>query len=183
MDNLLSIVTFIPALAAAIMALFLRGEDGEPLVLDRKTGQPASWKAEGVQPEHVVDILALMGDNVDNVPGVPGIGPKTAAKLILEYGSIDGLYEHLDEIKGKRRENLEAARDSVPLSRSLVELKRDMDVDFDLDAASVDTALLPVGPLHETFRELNFRSHVETLDDIVGREQPAPETVSGQGCI
>ena len=64
---------------------------------------------EGVEPAHVRDILALMGDTSDNVPGVPGIGPKTASKLIQEHGSVDGLLKHLDQIKGKRREKIDNA--------------------------------------------------------------------------
>ncbi|NIO57896.1 MAG: DNA polymerase I, partial [Acidobacteria bacterium] len=85
-----------------------------------ETVTPSSlFGVEGVQADQVRDILALMGDTTDNVPGVPGIGPKTAAQLIQRYGSIDGLLEHLDEIKGKRRENLEASKDTLDLSRAL----------------------------------------------------------------
>src|SRR5690606_12708039 len=96
------------------------------------------FKTPGLRPEHVRDVLTLMGDTVDNIPGVPGIGPKTAGQLILKYGSVEGLLAHLDEIKGKRRENLEAAKDMLPLSRSLVTLRDDMTIDFDLEDARVD---------------------------------------------
>ena len=68
---------------------------------DQAITPDAVFKSEGVQPGEVVDILALMGDNVDNVPGVPGIGPKTAAQLINQYGTIENLYEHLGEIRGE----------------------------------------------------------------------------------
>ena len=81
----------------------------------------------GFEPEHVLDVLTLMGDSVDNIPGVPGIGPKTAAKLVLQYGSIDNIYAHIDEIKGKRRENLEASRELLEMTRRLVELKDDVE--------------------------------------------------------
>jgi len=74
----------------------------------------------GVPPESVVDVLALMGDSADNVPGVKGIGEKTARKLLEQYGSLDAIYEHLDELKGKQRERLEADRDLAFLSRELV---------------------------------------------------------------
>jgi DNA polymerase-1 len=130
---------------------------------DESVSPEQVFKTEGVEPKHVVDILALMGDTIDNVPGVPGIGPKTAAKLVLEYGSMDALLERLDEIKGKRRENLEASRDQLPLSRRLVELKDDVDVDFALDRAECDPATMPIGRLQATFRELGFNLHINTL--------------------
>ncbi len=125
------------------------------------------FRTEGVKPAHVVDILALMGDNVDNIPGVAGIGPKTAAKLILQYGSLDNLLAHLDEITGKRRENIEAARDQLALSRQLVTLKDDVDVEFDLESAAVDATRLPYEDLSAAFRELAFGQHEDTLRALV----------------
>jgi len=70
--------------------------------------------------EQVIDILGLMGDSADNIPGCPGIGPKTAVKLIAKYGSIAELYEHTDELKGKQKENVDNNREQVELSRELV---------------------------------------------------------------
>src|ERR1051325_297777 len=67
----------------------------------------ALMENKGITPAQVIDVLALMGDTVDNVPGVEGIGPKTAVQLVQEFGSIDNLLANLDQIKGKRRENLE----------------------------------------------------------------------------
>ena len=81
----------------------------------------------GVEPEKVVDVLGLIGDTSDNVPGVPGIGPKTAVPLIQKYGSIPGLYEHLDEIPQKGvREKLAANRDKAFLSPELVTIVTDV---------------------------------------------------------
>jgi len=131
------------------------------------------FKTEGVRPEQVVDILALMGDTVDNVPGVPGIGPKTAAKLILEYGSVENLLAHLDEIKGKRRENIEASKDAIDLARRLVVLKDDVDCDFDLAGAETDLTKLPVSGLMQTFTELGFNIHKQTLKALTGVEEDA----------
>ncbi|MHC4993083.1 MAG: DNA polymerase I [Planctomycetota bacterium] len=128
------------------------------------------FKTEGVEPEHVVQILALMGDNIDNIPGVPGIGPKTAAKLVLEYGSIENLLAHIDQIKGKRRENLEACRDQLPLNVELVKLRDDLDVDLDLDRAEVDVGQLPREQLLATFRELGFTRHTEELQRLLADE-------------
>ncbi len=120
-------------------------------------------EAVTIRPDQVRDVLALMGDNVDNVPGVPGIGPKTAAQLIAQYGSLDNLYAHLDEIKGKKRENLEAARDLVQLSRQLVSLKEDCAVEFVLASAEFVPARIDVERMKSLFREVGFNRQ---QDDI-----------------
>lgn len=125
------------------------------------------FKTEGVLAEHVVDMLCLMGDSVDNIPGVPGIGPKTAAKLILQYGSIEGIYEHIDEIKGKRRENLEGAQDRMLLNRELVILKDDLDFEFDWDDAKVDLATLSLAEAMPLFKELDFRRTPGQLEKMI----------------
>ncbi|MDQ3700926.1 MAG: DNA polymerase I [Chloroflexota bacterium] len=93
--------------------------------------------SKGITPAQVVDSLALIGDAVDNVPGVAGIGPKTAAQLVQQFGSLAGILERLDEVKGKRREALALARPHLPLSLALVTLKRDADFPFSLEAARV----------------------------------------------
>ncbi len=121
----------------------------------------------GVTPAMVPDVLALMGDAVDNVPGVPGVGPKTAGQLIVQYGSLDNLLDHLDEIKGKRRENLEQSRDLVRLSRRLVGLKEDCEAPFSLDAARFDPAAIDLPRVQATFRELGFNRHQDDLAAIV----------------
>ncbi|OQY05458.1 MAG: DNA polymerase I [Bacteroidetes bacterium 4572_117] len=82
-------------------------------------------------PEQVIDILALWGDAVDNVPGVSGIGEKKASKLVAEYGSVEKIYENLHKIKGKLKENLEACRDTIKLSKELVTIPLDVPVIFD----------------------------------------------------
>lgn len=87
----------------------------------------------GVTPGHVVDVLGLMGDSSDNVPGVRGIGEKTAVKLIEKYGSVDGVYAAIDELKGKQKEKLLEDHEMAQLSRELVTIKTDVDFDFDLD--------------------------------------------------
>lgn len=119
---------------------------------------------KGITPEQVVDVLALMGDSVDNVPGVPGIGAKTAASLIQEFGSIEGIYANLDKIKGKRRENLEAAREQLELSRELVRLKRDGAFDFSLEAARVRG--IHLRKVVALFQQLGFRRYQEDVRRI-----------------
>ena len=83
----------------------------------------------GVKPDQVIDILALMGDSADNVPGVPGIGEKGASKLIQQYGSLDGIYENLENITNKRQHNgLKDNRELADLSKKLVTIKTDCDI-------------------------------------------------------
>ena len=127
-----------------------------------------AWLKEkkSITPEQVIDMLALTGDKVDNVPGVEGIGPKTAVKLIQEFGSIDGILANLDKIKGKRRENIENARDTLPLSRTLVTLKRDVSIKFDLEDARVGA--IDATRLHRLFKELGFNRHSADLDRLLG---------------
>ncbi len=131
-----------------------------------------------IGPENVIDMLALMGDKVDNVPGVEGIGPKTAADLIAKYGSIEGIYEHLDEIKGKRRENLEKARDTIGLSRQLVTLCHDVDLDFDLEQARVDPSRIQVDEVVQLFKDLGFGRFRDELLELTGRKAPAEKASS-----
>ena len=79
-------------------------------------------------PWQVVELKALMGDTADNIPGCPHVGPKTAMKLLCEYGSVDGIYEQIGQLKGKLRERLEAHRDLVYLSRDLATIRTDLDL-------------------------------------------------------
>lgn len=113
----------------------------------------------GVPPGHVTDYLGLIGDSSDNVPGVPGIGPKTAVQLIEEYGPIERILERAGEIKAKRpREALQAFGDSALLSKQLVTIHCDLPVELDLDALKI------AGPdrkrLRELFLDLEFHSLV-----------------------
>src|SRR5204862_8328574 len=83
----------------------------------------------GVTPAQYLDYASLRGDTSDNLPGVPGIGEKTAAKLITTYGNLEGIYDHLDELPPKQRENLGAARERVFLNRQMSRLRLDCEVD------------------------------------------------------
>ncbi|MBN1972087.1 MAG: DNA polymerase I [Sedimentisphaerales bacterium] len=88
----------------------------------------------GVKPEQFIDCLALQGDTADNVPGVPDVGPKTAIDWIQKYGSIENLYEHIDEIKSKRGDNLRQFKDKAMMSRTLVTIKCDVPIEIDYKA-------------------------------------------------
>ncbi|VFQ44671.1 DNA polymerase I [Desulfoluna butyratoxydans] len=114
----------------------------------------------GVWPEQVTDIMALTGDTSDNVPGVPGIGKKTAPALINEFGSLDGLYEQVETItKKKQKENLITNKDLAFISRDLVTIKTDADLPFDEEALVVPE---PDGEtLLELFKELGFKKYIK----------------------
>ncbi len=121
----------------------------------------------GVAPERVVDYLGLIGDSSDNVPGVPGIGPKTAIQLIEQYGSIEEIVENAAEIKGKRpREALLANPDAAHLSKQLVTIGTDLPIELNLEALQREEP--DRDRLREIFLELEFHSLV--------REYAAPET-------
>ena len=121
----------------------------------------------GIAPGQVADMLALAGDTVDNVPGVAGIGPKTAAKLIGEHGSLDDLLANAEGLKGKRGEAIRAAAEKdLPLSKALVKLKRDVEVEFDLDSAQRGAIALP--NLRPILKELGFNRYQQELDELTG---------------
>ncbi|MEK6796695.1 MAG: DNA polymerase I [Spirochaetota bacterium] len=104
------------------------------------------FKRRGVYPERIIDLLALMGDASDNIPGVPGVGEKTALKLITDFGSLDGVYENIEVIQGKLKEKLVNGREKAYLSRELCTIKRDIDIGlpysaFEKQAADVSQTL------------------------------------------
>jgi DNA polymerase I len=101
-------------------------------------GVPEIQSRWGVQrPEQVVDVLALMGDASDNIPGVPGIGEKTAMKLIAQYGTLDNLLEHVSDLKGRVKQNLETNREQALLSRRLATINCDVPCPIDMDLLKV----------------------------------------------
>lgn len=120
----------------------------------------------GVPPASLAEVLALMGDSVDNVPGVPGVGPKTAADLVQQFGTVEGVLANLDSIKRpKLRENLETHAEAARLSRILVELKRDMPLDPPLDALKLDHREDPE-KLAAFLARHGFRSLLAKLGDL-----------------
>ena len=119
--------------------------------------------SKGITPEQVVDVMALSGDTVDNIPGVEGIGVKTAAALVRQYGDIEGILAHIHEIKGKRRENLEIARDFLPLSKAMVTLKRDAELPVSLDSLLRVARVAPIDleKMLALFQQLGFNRYQE----------------------
>lgn len=115
----------------------------------------------GIPAERIVDYLALMGDKVDNIPGVEKCGPKTAVKWLLEYDSLSGVMENADKVGGKIGENLRAALDHLPLSYELATIKTDVELPCDL--ASISVQAPDSEKLAELFAEMEFKSWVAEL--------------------
>lgn len=112
-------------------------------------------------PRLVIDLLGLMGDSSDNIPGCPGIGPKGAVKLISEFGDIDGIYKNLDKIKGKQQENLRDFEQQVRLSKELATIMLDVPVSFEPEKLRMEDPDHPA--LKLLFEELEFRTLAERL--------------------
>lgn len=126
-------------------------------------------------PEQVIDLLALMGDSADNFPGCPGVGPKTAAKLIGEFGSIDAMLANSSKIKGKLREKVEGAVEDIRMSKFLATIRTDVPVELNLDALKLKEP--DMKRLTEIFTELEFKS---LLDKFVKKPQQPQKTVNAQ---
>ena len=116
----------------------------------------------GLLPQQLIDYKALVGDKSDNIPGVPGVGDKTARTLLRQYGTLDEIYAHLDEIKSKRARNaLEEYRDQAYLSRKLATIVTDLPLDLNLEACRVED--FDRDRVVELFRKLEFRSLINRL--------------------
>ncbi|MDH5491975.1 MAG: DNA polymerase I [Myxococcales bacterium] len=125
----------------------------------------------GVGPEQVRDLLALMGDSSDNVPGVPSVGQKTAVKLLAQFGDLDAIYAHLGEVKGKLKERLAEHEDKARLSRELVTLREDLEIPFSQEALAFGGG--DEGALRRLFRELEMSRLLQQLEPE--RASPARE--------
>ena len=133
----------------------------------------------GVPPERIVDYLTLVGDSVDNVPGVDKCGPKTAVKWLKEFGSLESLMERADEVGGKVGENLRRALDYLPLSRDLVTIRTDCELDrapTDLKAGAPD-----VEALRALYLRYEFKSALRDLEAAAEASGDAPEAVIAAG--
>lgn len=131
----------------------------------------------GLKPGQIVDMKALMGDSSDNIPGVSGVGEKTATRLLQKYGDLDTIYAHLEEVKTRYRNKLEEGKESAYLSQELARIHTDAPVELDLQAC-VAREFDPKAVL-ELFRELEFRSLTGRLSDSldkVPRIADRPET-------
>lgn len=127
----------------------------------------------GIEPAQVPDFLGLKGDSSDNIPGVPGIGEKTAAKLLQEYGTLEGLYDNLDKLKGKQLENLRENKESAFVSRTVATIVRDLD--FPLDLEELNFPSFDPETVSEAFSEIRFNAHLKKVLDLVGAESSRNE--------
>jgi DNA polymerase-1 len=128
----------------------------------------------GIPPEAIPDFYGLKGDTSDNIPGIPGIGDKTAAELLQAYGSLEDVLAHVEEIKGaKRKENLKTHAEDARVSKLLATVKRDVDVDFDVAAEHVREP--DRSRVREVFREYELRDPLRRLEEaLVDPEVAAP---------
>jgi DNA polymerase-1 len=160
-------------LIAPGIALLNPGRGGPAGVEEQWVDQANASERLGVPPERVVDYLALVGDSSDNVPGVKGVGDKTALELLAAYGDLDTALANAALVPGKRaREALLAHADLARLSRELVTIRRDVPVDLDLERLRVRTPDVP--RLTELFTELEFRSLIQRLERFDAAEPALP---------
>ena len=126
-------------------------------------------------PAQVIDLLALMGDSADNFPGCPGVGEKTAAKLINQFGSIDNMLQHTDEIKGKLREKVENAVEDIKMSKFLATIRTDVPMQLDLDELKVEQP--DETKLRAIFEELEFKT---LINKFLNKVESKPKTDNNQ---
>ena len=132
----------------------------------------------GVPAERVVDFKALAGDSSDNIPGVAGIGDKSAVDLLTEFGTLDGIYANLDKITGARRTKLEAGEDSAHLSYRLAQINTDVPVEFDLEDCALDFPLRHEA--YELFSSLEFKTILSRKDIFSAATAKATPTVAAE---
>jgi DNA polymerase-1 len=138
----------------------------------------------GVLPKQVVDYKAIVGDKSDNIPGVAGVGEKTAINLLEKYQTLDGIYEHIDEIEKRWKTKLEDNKANAYLSRDLAQIKTDLNIKLDLERARAHD--LDVPAIEAFFKEMEFRSLLKTLEKVTGQPDSSsasaasPPTKAGQ---
>jgi DNA polymerase-1 len=131
----------------------------------------------GITPEQIPDFIGLKGDTSDNIPGIPGIGDKTASQLIQQYSSVEGVIEHVDELTPARRKNISENAEQARVSKELATMRRDLELDC-------DPAELVLSPpdrsrLKEMFRQFEFRGLLSRVDDLDATVPAAPMVLEG----
>lgn len=133
-----------------------------------------------VTPPQIIDLKALMGDTADNIPGIPGVGEKTATKLIVEYGSIENAHEHLEEIKpNKARESLREHYDLAVLSKDLATIRVDSPVEFSWEDAKLENLYTPEA--YEMFKRLDFKNLLTRFEKVEANAAPQVEILEDLG--
>ncbi|MEG2261301.1 MAG: DNA polymerase I [Raoultibacter sp.] len=144
-------------------------------------GPEQVFERYGVHPEQVPDFLGLKGDPSDNIPGVPGIGEKTAAKLLQAYGTLEGLYENLDKLKGKQLENVRNNKHEAFASRKVATIVKDLD--FPLDLEGVHFPDFKEDHVTEGFQKLRFNAHLAKVLALIGKEAVRAEARVEVGAV
>ena len=131
----------------------------------------------GVSPAQIIDLKGLAGDSSDNIPGVPGVGEKTAVSLLQQYPTLEEIYAHIDELKGAVRTRLENGRELAFLSRDLATIRTDVGISLDLEKARANDLNLPA--VEAIFRELEFRTLIARLPKLAPGYQPPQSAAPG----
>jgi DNA polymerase-1 len=161
----------------------------------RSGNESILWRVDDIKkefsvkrPEQVIDILALMGDAADNIPGAPGVGPKTAMKLISEYGSIEELFKNTDKLKGKLKEIIENNREQIEMSKKLATIEQNVPVE--LNETALELEVPDPAKLKVLFDELEFKtvatrilSEIDKSEKPRAQQSPAPQKDSLQGSL
>ena len=137
-------------------------KDNELMEYDRETVK----EKRGVYPNQIIDLLALMGDASDNIPGVKGVGEKTALKLLEEYESLDGIYKNIDSIKGKVQEKLLESKDSAYMSYKLATIERDIK-DFNLDYNEIASNKINIDEVNRILDELELKQIRDKINSYI----------------
>ncbi len=160
---------------------------GERLIVylagkDQDFATPESVKEYfGVRPDQVVDYKALVGDSSDNIPGVKGIGEKTARALFEQYGTLENIYSHLDELKSAVKTKLEQGRDSARMSHNLAAIHTDLDIKLDLEQAHIDR--YDPARIEQIFQELEFRSLIPRIQALSPTAEKSGRVAAPQAAV
>jgi DNA polymerase-1 len=133
----------------------------------------------GVRPDQIVDYKAIVGDKSDNIPGVPGVGEKTAIALLEKFGTLDGIYLHLDAVDQRWAAKLEAGKTSAYTSYDLARIRTDLELKLDMEQARAH--VFEQERVEAFFETLEFRSLIKTLQKLTGRSPDAPRPLDGSG--
>jgi DNA polymerase-1 len=133
----------------------------------------------GVRPNQVVDYKAIVGDKSDNIPGVAGVGEKTAIALLEKFGTLDAIYEKIDQVENRWKTKLEAGKDTAYLSRDLAQIHTDLKIKLNLEDAKAHE--FDSARVEEFFKELEFRTLIKTLERLTGRETSSASSKPSSG--
>ncbi len=149
-------------------AVYLAGDD-QTYIKDEDV-----VKKLGVPPKQVVDYKALVGDKSDNIPGVAGVGEKTAIALLEKFKTLDGIYKNIDKVEPRWKTKLEASKENAYLSYTLAQIKTDLEIKLDLEHAKARDLNVPA--IEAFFKELEFRSLLKTLEKLTGQPTASAST-------